>query len=371
MFSKTKETCYRSNRARLELTARHMGRLEVNGNLMVHQQLSVSHIVQVNGSISAGDIDVGGRIQANAIKCNRMRVGGRADVRDEFEAASVDVGGKVISLGMVKLGDLRVGGEVEVGGGSITGNIRVGGKFSSKSLLEFNELLVYGKGSLPAGCKGHKVSTFGKLEFDGDLTCDYIEASGFIEIMGNCHAEKVEVGGKLQVNKSLTVSGKLESYGLTEVNGDIESIQLHTVGKLVANKVTVKQEADISGKLETIQGLKAKQVTVRSGGRCDGILIGELVEVGKSVDLSYGGFGPRWGAAWAVAGGMAKVDDIYAIQVVIGQMSRARSIFADIIKLEQCSFVRQVTYTQELKVDPDAKIDEPPRKVDNLPKPPF
>ena len=370
-FSKTKEISSQSNRARLELTGRYVGKLEMTGNLTVHKQLNVSHFVQVKGSINASDIDVGGRIQADAIKCSKIRVGGCADVQNLFEASSVDVGGKVVALGVVKLGDLHVGGEVEVGGGSITGNIRVDGKFSSKSPLEFGELLVYRKGSLPNGCRGHKVSTFGKLDVDGNLACDNIEAGGFIEIRGDCQAKKVEVGGKFAVAGSLNVSDKLEGYGVTEVGGDFESALLRISGKFTANKITVKEEADISGKIETKQGLKAKLVTVRSGSRCEGVLIGERVEVGKSADLSYGSWRLALGADWAATGGPAKVDDVYAEQVVIGQMSRAGRIFAGKVKLEQGSSAEQVTYTDELKLDLGAAVNEPPQKVDNLPKPPF
>ena len=83
----------------------------------------------------AGDIDVGGKIEAGAVKCGRMRVGGRADIQNMLEAQSVDVGGKVVASGPVKIGDLNVGGEAEVGGGSITGNIHVGGKFIAKAHL--------------------------------------------------------------------------------------------------------------------------------------------------------------------------------------------------------------------------------------------
>ena len=370
-FSKTKEAISGSNRARLELTGRYVGKLEVNGNLTVHKQLNVSHTIKVTGLISAGDVDVGGRVQAGAVKCQRMRVGGRADIQNSFEATSVDVGGKVVAPGLVKLGDLNVGGEVEVGGGSITGNIRVGGKFSSKSTLEFGELLVYGKGSLPAGCKGRRVSTFGRLEVAGNITCDYIQAGGVIEISGDCHAQKIEVGGKLEVSGSLFVSDKLEGYGVIEVSKNLESANLDVKGKLEANKILVKEEADISGKIETQQGLKANQVIVRTDSRCEGVLIGERVEVGKSADLGYGGWGGNWAARWAAAGGMARVDDVYAMEVVIGPMSKAARIFAAKVSIEQCSAVWQVIYTDELKIAEGAAVSEQPRKVDNLPKPPF
>lgn len=383
-LSKIGEINASSNRARLELTGRYVGKLEVNGDLTVHNLLNVGHSVQVKGIINADGIEVGGKIEAGAIRCNRIRVGGRADIKNMFEASSVDVGGKVCAPGTVKIGDLNVGGEVDVGGGTISGNIRVGGKFSSKMPLDFGELLVYGKGLLPAGCKGRRVATFGKLEVGGDLSCDYVEVGGVIEILGDCHAKRVEVGGKFDVSGSLFVSESIEGYGVIEIAENFESTKLRVSGKLTANRIVIKEEADISGKIETKQGLKGKQINVRNGSRCEGVLIGEQVEVGKSADLSYGG-GFNWliqhhatflnqamatRGLWT-AGAMAKVDDIYGTQVVLGPMCRAGHIFAEIVKLEQGSTAEQVTYTNELKTDFGASISESPKKVTNLPKPPF
>jgi cytoskeletal protein CcmA (bactofilin family) len=329
---------------------------------------------------------VGGKVQADAIKCGNIRVGGLADIQNTFEASSVNVGGKVAALGKVKIGDLSVGGEIEVGGGSITGNIRVGGKFISKGQLEFGELLVYGKGFLPDGCKGRKVSTFGKLEVEGNLTCDHVEVGGIIEIRGDCHAEHIDVGGKFEVTGSLFVLDILEGYGVVEVAGNFEGTKLRVSGKLTVTKITVKEEADISGKLETKEGLKARLVTVYGGSRCVGVLIGEKVEVGKSMDLSYSGAGINWlikhhvtllnqamaarGRLWTI-GGMARVDDVYGTHVVLGPMCRAGRIFADTVKMEQGSAAEQVTYTAEFKMDFGAAVSEPPKKVTELPKPPF
>ena len=384
-LSKIKETSLQSNRARLELTGRYAGKLEVNGNLTVHNQLNVSHSVRVKGFIDAGDIDVGGKVQADAVKCGNIRVGGRVDIQNTFEASSVNVGGKVAALGKVKIGDLSVGGEVEVGGGSITGNIRVGGKFVSRGQLEFGELLVYGKGFLPGGCKGRKVSTFGKLEVEGNITCDRIEVGGVIEISGDCHAEDIEVGGKFDVTGSLFVSDILEGYGVVEVVGNFESTKLRVSGKLTATRIIVKEAADISGKLETKEGLKARLMTVYGGSRCVGVLIGEMVEVGKSMDLAYGGAGINWlikhhaillNQAMSERGiwpgrGMARVEDVYGKEVVLGPMCRAERIFADIVKMEEGSAADQVTYTAEFKMDFGATVSEPPKKVTELPKPPF
>ena len=366
----SKEINMLSGKARLDLTGRYPGKLEVNGNLTVHKKLSVGHSVEVKGLVKAEEIDVGGKVDAGAVSCGRIRVGGRADVKGALEASSVNVGGKIVA-GIVKLGDLDVGGEAEVEGGSITGHIRVGGKFISKTALEFGELLVYGRGFLPANCKGHRLSTFGKIDIAGNFSCDQIQVGGSVEIQGDCHADKLEVGGKFEVAGSLFIADRFEGSGLTTINSDFEGTNLRVSGKFQANKITVKQEADLSGRIEAKQGLKAKLLTVRTGSQCEGVLIAERVEIGKSSDVSWGAWSNNWATKWAAAGAGARVDDVYAHEVVLGPMCRAAAIVADIVRLEQGSAAEQVMYTTELKMDLGAAISQPPRKVVDLPKPPF
>ena len=369
----SKETTFKvlSSKQRLEVTGRSVGKLEMNGNLNVRKQLNVSHTVQVKGSIKAEEIDVGGRIQADAVSCNRIRVGGRADIKNTFEASSVEIGGKIVA-GVVKIGNLNVGGEAEVNGGSVTGNIRVRGKFISKAPLEFGELLVYGRCSLPDNCKGYRLSTFGKINIDGNITCNYIQASGLVEVMGDCHAERIEVGGKFEVSGSLFVSDRLEGFGATEIAGNFEGKNLRFSGKFQANKVTVNEEADVSGKVETKEGFKSKQLNVRSGTQIDGALIGERVTIGKSPDLSYGAWVSTLPTKFlTLTGENVKVQDIYAQEVLVGTMCKAARIFAGTVKLEQGSAVEQVTYIKELKTDFGVAISQPSQKVTNLPPSPF
>jgi cytoskeletal protein CcmA (bactofilin family) len=287
-----------------------------------------------------------------------------------LEALSVEVGGKMVA-GAARIGDLNVGGEAEVDGGSIMGSIRVGGKFISKSPLEFGELLVYGRGFLPANCKGHRLSTFGKITVEGDITCDYVQVSGFVEVLGDCHSEKIEVGGKFEVSGTLFVSDRLEGYGSIKIVGNFEGKNLRVGGKFEANKIMVNEEADVSGKVETKEGVKAKQLNVRSGTQIDGTIIGERVEIGKSADLSYGAWTSTWPTKWALTGGNVKVQDIYAMQVLMGTMCRAARIYAETIKLEHGCVVEQVTYTKELQTDSSVIICQPPQKTTILPPAPF
>ena len=347
------------------------GTLEVNGNLTVHTKLDIGHSIEAKGTIKAQDVDIGGKIEATSLICNRMRVGGTAEIDEIFEAQSVDVGGRVEADGTVRIGDLYVGGEAEVGGGAITGNIRIGGKFSANRPIEFGDLQVGCKGELPDNCKGHRISTLGKLTVEGTLECDIIEAGGYIEIDGNCQADKVEVGGKFSVGGALTVTDKLEGFGATEIKDNFAVQKLRISGRLIASRIEVKEDADISGRIETAQGLKAKTLIVRVGSRCDGPLIGERVEIGKSADLSWHGWSANWAQGWSMTGGMAKVDDIYGVEVILGPMCRADRIFADKVRMEQSSAAKQVTYISELSTTFGTAIAQPPIKVTELPKPPF
>src|ERR1017187_4177922 len=81
------------------------GTLKVTGNLIVNKGMDVAHTVKVNGKISAQEIEVGGRMYAGSVYCGSVRVGGIVEVTKTLEAESVDVGGKVLVRGTVKIKD--------------------------------------------------------------------------------------------------------------------------------------------------------------------------------------------------------------------------------------------------------------------------
>ena len=73
-LSKTGELNAGGQRARLELTGRYVGKLEVSGNLTVHKQLNVSSLRASQRRNRSGDIDVGGKIEATPVKCGRIEL---------------------------------------------------------------------------------------------------------------------------------------------------------------------------------------------------------------------------------------------------------------------------------------------------------
>lgn len=347
------------------------GRLNVTGNLTVHKGLDVAHTVNATGTISAHDIDVGGKMFAKSISCGgAVRVGGVVDVSDTLEAVSVEVGGKVAVSGAVKLTDLSVGGKAAVGGGIIEGHTSVGGVFESTGPLEFGELKVYGRCALPGSSRGKKLSTFGKLSVEGNLACEQVEVSGLMTVRGDLASSKVLVNGKLDVSGSLSMKGMLEVNGSCEVGGEVDGSDLRVGGRFRARKALFGDQVDISGEVETLQGLKGRSIVIRTGTKCRGPLVGGRVEVGKSGLVLV-----NWGKSWAgqsIAmrgiGKMTDAEDIYGEEVVLGSNTRCRRVFADKVELSDGCIVGQATYTQELRrsggrqflVRPAAKVDELP-----------
>jgi len=347
------------------------GKLTVSGNLTVHKGLDVAHTVEARGTISAHDIDVGGKMSARSISCvGSVRVGGTVDVKETLEASSVEVGGKVAVSGAVKLTDLGVGGKADVGGGSIKGHTNVGGLFASTAPLKFGELQVYGKCTLPAGCEGKKLSTFGKLSVEGDLACEQVDVGGMTTVRGDLSASEVLVNGKLEVSGSLAVKGLLEANGSCNAGGDLKGTDLRVGGRFTARKAVLSNLAEITGEVETEQGLKGKSIVIRGGTRCRGALVGERVELGTSA-LVIANLSKSWmgqSVTMRGIGRMTDAEDIYGGEVVLGSNSRCRRIFADNVELGDGCVVDKVTYTGELRRSSGRQfLTHPAEKVADLP----
>ena len=347
------------------------GTIKVIGDLRVRKGIDVAHTAQVDGEIRAEQVDVGGRLTAGSVVCEKsVRVGGTVEVRQGLEADTVDVGGVVTVRGLVKLRDLEVGGKAEVGGGSISGRTRVGGIFESRGPLDFGDMQVYGKCTLPAGCKGEKISTFGKLSVNGKISCMDIEAGGLADVDGDCSAGKVKINGRLNVTGSLSVEAAVENYGLGEVGGEFRAAELNANGKLRAKRIVLVERADVSGEVETREGMKAKLIIVGSGSKCRGVLVGGRVELGE------GRFGlADWSANWVgqainmrLVGRETRVEDVYADEVVLAPYTRCGKVFAKKVEVGEGCVVDQLSYTEEVTGDTRrAHFTREPQKVDKLP----
>lgn len=347
------------------------GALKVTGDLTVQKVVDVAHQVKVTGTVTAGEIRVGGKLVAASVSCaGTIRVGGLVEVSGTLAAKFVDVGGKVVVRGMVRLEDLGVGGFAEVGGGTIAGKAKVGGIFQSTAQLQFGDIQVYGKCSLPAGCKGHRIAATGKLSVAGDLECEEVEVGGVASVKGSCSSKKVTINGKLNVSGALSAADVLDNFGSGEVGGDFTGGDLHMGGRFKARKAVLQNEAQIAGYMQTTNGTKAKSVSVGSGSRCRGPLVGDRVELSKSKMVIS-----DWGAHWAgqdismrLIGRTTSADDVYGSEVVLGPNSRCRNVFGKVVDMHSGSVVEQVTYTDKLNMSHGAvHVTKPSEKVEKLP----
>ena len=350
------------------------GVLKIQGDLTVHKLLDVDHSIEVEGSIRAREIDVGGRISARNLSCLQMRVGGKVEVTEKLEVESLNVGGKVEAPGVVIIRDFDVGGQAELGSGKISGTIHVGGKFEAESKLEFGDLRVIGRTSLGAGSKGARISTNGKFSVSGDFECDEMEILGKSDIGGNCRSQKIRVNGMLEVHGFLQSAELLEINGAVEVDQNLEATDLRLGGKLEAKRVLATNQIEISGVAETDYGMKAKMVNVHSGSQVEGPIVGEQVDIGRSYAVVMN-WEKQWMgqvAAMRLVGRMTQVQDIYADTVRLGKVSKCGRINARLVEIEEGAHAEEIRYSGELKGNVDqAYIDKPPTKVDHLPEPPL
>ncbi len=345
-----------------------MGRSKIGGNLTVHQTVDVADSLEVVGTSSAEDIDVGGHFGTASVVAKRVRVGGHLRVKESLEADIVDVAGHLSALGKVKVVDLYVGGHAEVGGGAISGSIQVRGHIEAISSLEYGQLQTFGHVSLPANSRGDRLSVLGRVELGRGSSCRVIEVKGVAEAKGDLSCDEVDVSGKLRVSGSLKVTKELKVLGLSEVEGRVDCQKLTLEGRLNADKVFAV-EADISGELSTSGGMRASTITVRRGAKVTGLLVGDSVEVGEKP-----GFG-QWPSVWSDVrqriGQMTNVEDVYGRTVTVGSYSQAKRVFAEEVRMEAGSVANQVTYTKDLKLAPRNYLHQPPQKTAKLPDPPI
>ncbi len=352
------------------IQARRGGILRVRGNLVVHKKIDLDNTLQVDGTISAQEIDVGGKVFAKKIECKKIRVGGTVD-SETLIAEQVDVGGKISVQGNVQVIDLGVGGRVTVGGGSISGNIRVGGNFQSREDLEFGDLQSFGRAEFLSEARGRKISTSGKVIAARDFQCQEIEVNGVTSIRGNCVTNKIIVNGKLMVDGNLSAVDVIEIYGTGIFQNRVISNDLRLGGRLRAPTVGISGTADIAGSLETTEGLRANLIRVTGGSRCTGPLLGDRIEIGKS-KIIVANWNKKWFGqtiALRLVGRMTRVEDVYGKEVFLGSSSQSRKVYGEIVEVGKCAVAEQVTYTKELKGSASSgRFSKPPQKVSRLPE---
>ena len=147
------------------------------------------------------------------------------------------------------------------------------------------------------------------------------------------------------------------------------------LGSSKLSKIIISSEALITGTVETKYGLKAKSIVIGSGSRCEGPLVGEQVEVGKS-----GMNVMAWGTKWAgqtitmkLTGRPTRVEDVYGGFCEFETVCNGQEDIFARRRIGKSSSVDQVVYSGELKKPSGNSVymNHPPEKVEKLPTPPL
>ena len=71
-------------------------------------------------------------------------------------------------------------------------------------------------------------------------------------------------------------------------------------------------------------------------------------------------------------GDSARVEDVYADTVEMGERVRAGNVYAKDVRLEsRCRISGEVKYSDRIEAESDVEFAKPPMKTDELPKPPL
>ena len=344
------------------------GNVVVSGNLLAREGLEIDASAEVNGTVTAQRVDVGGHLESLGVTSKGVRVGGHMKTRGVLRSDDVDVGGHLTVTEGVDISNLRVGGHAEVGGGTIRGDIKVRGHFRTSGKLSYGTVQVYGSLVLPAGSSGESVTAFGRVEFEGDARCNILEVDGVARAQGDLEASDLKVNGKLEVKGSLKVGQKFEVLGSAEVKSQVGCGVLAVGGRLVADRVEASERVEIGGQVWTKGGLKGSEVAVGAGSRVNGPIVGESVVIGKGVML--GGFWAHMSTLQTLAH-PTRVDDVYGKEVRVERYSQAKRIYGETVRMQAGSMADEVNYSKEADISEGVHLENPPKKVDGLPEAPF
>jgi predicted acyltransferase (DUF342 family) len=71
-------------------------------------------------------------------------------------------------------------------------------------------------------------------------------------------------------------------------------------------------------------------------------------------------------------GDNARVEDVYADTVEMGEGVRAGNVYAKNARFEsRCRISGEVRYSDRIEAEPDVEFAKPPTKTNDLPKPPL
>jgi hypothetical protein len=242
--------------------------------------------------------------------------------------------GRVSGVGHISPDKIKVSGSSELPGGIKVGSLTVSGSTMVRGDLEAGAMNFSGSATI------HGALIFGQLRGSGSIRADGDARGGSMHVSGSC-----KIGGGIDLEGILVASGSLETRGDVAAK---ESVELDGVFEVDGKLKTKTLDASLSYDRSRVgEGIEAERVDIRKGGGFERI---------PRLAARIFGWGDREGDLYTTdITGKANVylENVICDNVVGGKVTIG----------EGCEVKGTVRYTETVEIHPDARVQNPPEKV--------
>jgi cytoskeletal protein CcmA (bactofilin family) len=242
-------------------------------------------------------------------------------------------------------------------------NINLGGMFGQQSDPKnprimgagnlpggkFESLTIQGAGKVTGSVEARSVSLSGASTIEGDVKARTFEAKGSSTVQGRIVADEITTGGALKAGGGIK-AGKFEAKGAFSAGGDVEAKTFRASGGFGVEGRIKADEIDIelNGRCHA-KSLEGAEISVKRGSSAGS---------GAAVSVSVSGHG----AVSVVTGsdGNLEVDSVEGDEVAL-EATKAKLVKGKRVSIGAGCEIERVKYTEELKVDEDAKVEKQER----------
>jgi len=218
----------------------------------------------------------------------------------------------------------------------------------------YPDLKINGVGQASGGTY-REVRIDGVSRLKGDIECEKLRLNGMATAQGTIRARELECDGKLNAVRLLE-AGNAVLNGMIKVKGEFRGEKVELNGYIVVQGDLSAESFHGRGCVEVGGLLNAGEVDLTAEGRCTAREIG-----GESIRIRRGTGGSRWRTMWSWA--IPKLTAITEADTIEGdridlEHTTASVVRGSVVHVGRGCKIGRVEYTEELKVHPEAKVDD-------------
>ena len=237
---------------------------------------------------------------------------------------------------------------------------------------------ISGSGHIPAGEYNDKVSVSGSGKLDGNVRCTAFSASGSahcagslecaedVRVSGSAHidgdvtATSLSVSGSAHIGGDLTVKETVRVAGSVKIGGGIKSGTVHSAGVLRVEKGIEAEEFRAAGAIDCGGLLNAETVDISMDGnarsRVGSIGGGEIRVYLRKGDKTKKRRLPLISRLVGLGGSELTVGELVEGDVIALECVKVPAVVGRVVAIGVGCEIDLVQYSEEIEIDPDAKV---------------